>query len=90
MGRRCRAGVNPPVTQAAPGRYGGGLTDYDHITDLRERRAAYADLLRAINTGKLLSDDPKGDAARMQDLKRKIAELDLLIDIEERRRAQGS
>jgi hypothetical protein len=66
------------------------MTIRAHILDLRERRDAYAGLLTAMQAGRLASDDPEGDKARMQDLASKIDALDLLIATEEARRADRS
>lgn len=66
------------------------MSGLDRIIDLRERRAAYAGLLQAIRFGKLLSDDPKGDAARIDDLQRRIVELDALISSQDELRAPGT
>jgi len=62
------------------------MTIRTHLADLREQREAYARLLETLAAGKLMSGDPAGDDARMEDLRRKIAELSTVIEAEESKR----
>lgn len=58
------------------------MTIRTHLSDLRERRDAYARLLETLKSGKLLAGDQ-----REYDLRRKIADLDAVIEAEAARRA---
>ena len=50
------------------------MTIRTHIADLREQREAYARLLDALESGKLSAGDLRAD-----ELRRKIADLDVVI-----------
>jgi|GraSoiStandDraft_46_1057282.scaffolds.fasta_scaffold4306865_1 hypothetical protein len=52
---------------------------FAHILDLRERRAAYANLLQALYSGKGEPSEGWKAKAQMHDLRDKIATLDKLI-----------
>jgi hypothetical protein len=65
------------------------MTIRTHILDLRERRAAYAHLIQTMLSGKLMSGQGEANAARIADLRGKIAALDLLIAAEEANYVQG-
>ena len=58
------------------------MTIRTHLSDLRERRDAYARLLETLKSGKLMAGDE-----REGDLRRKIADLDAVIAAEETRKA---
>ena len=74
------------IAPAGGRRYDRGMTIRTHLLDLKEQRDTYARLLDSLESGKLVSVDPRGNDARMEDLRLKLSELDALIKKEEARR----
>lgn len=59
------------------------MTIRTHIADLKEQRDAYSRLLKALESGRLVSGDGPDNETRVLDLRRKVADLDQMIESEE-------